>query len=65
MPRVDGLEAAGQILGEDPGQPVILFSAYLTDEMRAAASALGVRACVEKNDVFSIPEVIRTHARRP
>src|SRR5688572_16910986 len=64
MPRVDGLEAAGLILSEDPGQPVILFSAYLTDEMRQAAADLGVRACVDKDDVFRIPEVIRTHARR-
>ena len=64
MPTVDGLEAAGRILREDPDQPVILFSAYLTDEMRREAAALGVRECVEKDEVFRIPEVIRTHARR-
>ena len=62
MPRLTGLEAAEQILAEDPGQVVILFSAYLTEETRRAAADMGVRECVSKDDVLTIPEVVRRHA---
>ena len=62
MPRLTGLEAACQILAEDPRQAVILFSAHLTDETRRAAAKIGVRECVSKDEVLNIPELVRRHA---
>jgi two-component system, chemotaxis family, chemotaxis protein CheY len=65
MPGLTGLQAAEQILAEDPDQAVILFSAYLTDETRVAAAEIGVRECVSKDDVLTIPELVRRHAGSP
>ena len=58
MPGLTGLEAAEKILGEAPDQQIILFTAFLTDAMKARANELGVAACVAKEDVFSVPDVI-------
>jgi DNA-binding NarL/FixJ family response regulator len=62
MPKLSGLEAAEQILSERPGQIVILYSAYLDDETRIAAKQLGISACVAKNDIQTLPDIIRTVA---
>jgi DNA-binding NarL/FixJ family response regulator len=49
MPGRTGLEAAAEILAEQPEQSIILFSAYLDDDTRQRASDLGVRACLSKD----------------
>jgi CheY-like chemotaxis protein len=59
MPGPSGLEVAETMLAEDADQVIVLFSAYLTDTMQARAEAIGVRACIAKEDVFSIPDVLR------
>jgi YesN/AraC family two-component response regulator len=59
MPGLTGLQVAAAILAEEPEQPIILFSAYLTEEMQDEAARLGVRECVSKADVFTIPDAIR------
>jgi CheY-like chemotaxis protein len=58
MPGPTGLEVAETMLAEAADQVIVLFSAYLTDNMRARAEALGVRACIAKEDVFAIPDVL-------
>jgi len=58
MPGLTGLEAAEQILQEQPDQPIVLFSAFVTDALRAAAQAMGIRACVSKEKLFSLPETL-------
>jgi CheY-like chemotaxis protein len=58
MPGLTGLEAAERILGEQPDQAIVLFSAFLTDAMRATAAALGIKACVSKEKLFSLPETL-------
>ena len=64
MPTMSGLEAAEAILGEDPTQPIVLFSAYLHPTVLAAAENLGVRACVEKDQIGQLPETLAKHATR-
>lgn len=64
MPTMSGLEAAQAILAEDPAQPIVLFSAYLHPTVLAVAEGLGVRACVEKNQLRELPEILERHARR-
>jgi DNA-binding NarL/FixJ family response regulator len=49
MPGRTGLEAAAEILAEQPEQSIILFSAYLDDDTRAQAAQIGVRACLSKD----------------
>jgi DNA-binding NarL/FixJ family response regulator len=58
MPGRSGLEVAAEILSEDPLQRIALFSAYLTETMRERASSLGIAACVAKEDVFAVPDVL-------
>jgi CheY-like chemotaxis protein len=60
MPGLTGLEVAEEILREEPQQTILLFSAFLTDTMRERAAELGIAACVAKEDVFSVPDVIRS-----
>ena len=58
MPGLTGLEAAEQILEEHPTQTIVLFSAFLNDVIRSAADRIGIRACVSKENVFSLPETL-------
>lgn len=63
MPGLDGLEAAAQILTEDPDTKVLLFSAYLTPEITDAADALGMR-CLRKDLFMELPAAVVELARR-
>ena len=58
MPGLTGLEAAERILKEEPEQPIILFSAFLTEAVRQGASRLGIRACLDKDRIFDLPETL-------
>jgi CheY-like chemotaxis protein len=58
MPGMTGLEVAELVLAHTPGQPIVLFSAFLTDEIRERAEAIGIRACVSKADIARLPRVI-------
>jgi CheY-like chemotaxis protein len=50
MPGLSGAETAQQLRDEGYGVPIILYSAYITDEVAAAANAAGVQA-VAKEDL--------------
>jgi CheY-like chemotaxis protein len=58
MPGLSGLDVAAQVLARTPGQPIVLFSAYLTREIEQQARAMGIRACVSKTDIARLPGVI-------
>jgi two-component system, chemotaxis family, chemotaxis protein CheY len=58
MPGRSGLQVAEEILSETPGQSIILFSAYLDDDLIARASALGIRACISKDRYDDIPDAL-------
>jgi DNA-binding NarL/FixJ family response regulator len=58
MPGLSGLEVAARILGEEPTQPIILFSAYLDDDLLARADRLGVRACLPKDAYRQVPDAL-------
>jgi DNA-binding NarL/FixJ family response regulator len=58
MPGTTGLEVAEVILAEDSAQSIILFSAYLDDELVARADAIGVRACISKDRYDDIPDAL-------
>lgn len=58
MPGMTGLEVAERILAEHPDQSIILFSAYLDEDMTSAAEALGVDLCLAKGDYTKIPEAL-------
>ena len=58
MPGLTGLEAAEKILDEQPEQTIVLFSAFLNDVVRSAAAAIGIKVCVSKENLFSLPETL-------
>jgi CheY-like chemotaxis protein len=62
MPGMSGLEVAALVLERVPTQPIVLFSAHLSREVRAQAEAIGVRACVAKTDINRLPEVVESLA---
>ena len=59
MPPASGLEIAQSMLAERPGQVILLFTAYVDAEIRAAATQIGITACVSKDQVFEIPRLVR------
>lgn len=58
MPGLTGLEVAKQILQERPGQIIVLFSAFLDKQVRAAAAELGIARCVSKEELDQLPALI-------
>lgn len=59
MPGQSGLEVAEQILAERPQQLIVLYSAFLNSEVRARAAELGIATCVSKQDLETLPDVVR------
>jgi DNA-binding NarL/FixJ family response regulator len=58
MPGTSGLEVAERMLIEAPDQSIILFTAYLDDEVLRRADELGIRACISKDAYDTIPEAL-------
>jgi CheY-like chemotaxis protein len=61
MPGVTGLEAAAQILDEQPDQVIVLFSAFRDDAVTHRCAELGVKACLGKADVPRLIDVLLEH----
>ena len=59
MPGLTGLEVAAEILRDRPDQIIVLFSAFVDDELRAGADAIGITTCLPKREVAELPDVIR------
>jgi CheY-like chemotaxis protein len=59
MPPVTGLDIAEQILGEDPHQLIVLFTAMDEGAVRPSAAQVGIALCLKKDRVFEIPDLVR------
>jgi CheY-like chemotaxis protein len=64
MPLRSGLEIAEEILTEQPDQPIVLFSAYVHDDVRDTADRIGICDVLEKHQLRDLPEVLEDCARR-
>ncbi len=62
MPGFTGLEAAEQILAEQPDAKVLIFSAYLTPEITDSAELLGLH-CLRKDLFMDLPTTLLGLAR--
>lgn len=58
IPGMDGLAVAEAVLEQAPGQPILLWSSAITNEVRFRATAIGIRSCVNKEDFAELLRLI-------
>lgn len=58
MPGLSGLETARRLLTDHPEMLIILFSACLDATTVDEAAALGIKACVDKTDIHTLPDAL-------
>lgn len=58
MPDGTGIEASVEILRRDPTARIILFSAFINDQIASEAAAVGIKACVPKGELLLLSKVI-------
>jgi CheY-like chemotaxis protein len=63
LPVLTGLNVAERVLQQFPEQRIVLFSAFLTPEIRERAKAIGITACASKSDLSLLPELVKDTAR--
>lgn len=59
MPGLSGLETAEVIRERRPNQVMVFCSAYLDDQLRADASALGITEILAKDEIPHLPRAIQ------
>lgn len=62
MPEMSGLETARRLLARRPGQILVLCSAYLDEKIRQKAREVGINACLAKDHVHDLPDLLRVLA---
>jgi DNA-binding NarL/FixJ family response regulator len=62
MPDRSGIDVAEEMLHEQPGQPIVLFSAYVDPALAEAADRIGICSVLEKDRFDALPEEIWTCA---
>lgn len=55
MPDCNGVDVARSILAEYPGLPILLFSAFVNENVQADAARAGIGACLSKERLFDLP----------
>jgi DNA-binding NarL/FixJ family response regulator len=64
MPDTSGLDVAQTILAEDPTQAIVLFSFNLDTDVVSIAEELGVRQCLEKDQLGQLPDILERCGRQ-
>ncbi|HLJ07791.1 MAG TPA: response regulator [Acidimicrobiia bacterium] len=59
MPGMTVVAAAAALLLRRPGLPIVLCTATPTNDIVAAAEAVGIAACVDKTDIRQLPDILR------
>lgn len=50
MPGLSGLETAQTLLASEPELPIVLYSAFIDEDVAGEAQRIGVRRCITKGD---------------
>ncbi len=58
MPGMDGLETATHMLARRPEQLIVLYSAFIDDELVARAQRTGITACMRKGKVSELADFL-------
>jgi CheY-like chemotaxis protein len=59
MPGLSGLETAVAFLSAEPDLPIVLYSAFIDDDVAEQARRVGVRKCVTKGDTAGLIRALR------
>lgn len=59
MPHATGVEVAGEMLAEEPDQLIVMCTSLPDGEVRRAAAAAGIAACLSKRDLDLLPATIQ------
>lgn len=59
MPEIDGLTVARAIRDRDPDQVIVLCSDAVTPDLSRRARDLGILACVSKDELDRLSDVLR------
>ncbi len=59
MPGLSGLETTKALLAEEPGLPIILYSAFPSKEVCDEALKIGALRCIQKGDRDSLVAALR------
>ena len=62
LPDMTGLEVAEAILSQQPEQAIVVFTAFAAAIPARTASAIGIRAVMDKRELRAVPDAIRRHA---
>ena len=54
MPGLTGVETARELLAAEPDLAIVLYSAFVTEELAAEAERVGIRRCVKKGDAQTL-----------
>ena len=60
MPDMNGLDVAREIHRSSPALPILMVTVHMSNQLAAAARAIGVRGICAKSDVGSITEAVQT-----
>lgn len=63
MPGLDGLEATGRILKEFPQARIVIVTQYDSEALRQAAREAGVRACISKEQLHQLADILGEETR--
>lgn len=58
MEKMDGMNAAREIIGKHPYAKIIIVTQYDDDMLSNEARKIGVRACVLKENLWIIPAIV-------
>ena len=64
MPDLNGLDIAREIHRWSPGIPILMVTVHMSNQLAAAARAVGIRGACAKSDVGSIVEAVRMVLRK-
>jgi two-component system, NarL family, invasion response regulator UvrY len=58
MPDLNGLDVAREIARYSPRVPILMVSVHMSQQLAAAAKAIGIRGACAKSDVASIVDAV-------
>lgn len=61
LPAPDGLEVASAMHDERPEVPIVLFTAFLDNDLRRGAESAGVAECATQDDIVHLSRLVRRH----